>query len=123
MKLMTLQFVFALAIYDLFRFGASLARLQRFVLHWKIHNRTPQPEIVQKACQALRYARVWYPKRVRCLQRSAVLACMLRLYGIPAQVVLGSQKMPFKGHAWVEVEGNAINERKSMKIFDVWERF
>lgn len=123
MKLMTMKFMFGLALYDLLQFGNSLARLQRFLLRWKTSARVPQPEAVQQACMALRYARVWYPKRVRCLQRSAVLACILRSYGVPAQMVLGSQKMPFKGHAWVEIEGKAINERRSVAIFDVWDRF
>lgn len=123
MKFMTLKFIFGFALYDLFRFGNNLARLRRFLLGWKISNRPSQAEIVQQACMAMRHARVWYPRRVRCLQRSAVLACMLRSYGVPAQMVMGSQKMPFKGHAWVEVDGKAINERRSVAIFDVWDRF
>lgn len=123
MKFMTLKFMFGFAMYDLFRFGNNLARLRRFLLRWKTGNQPPQSEIVQEASMAMRHARVWYPKRVRCLQRSAVLACMLRSYGVPAQMVLGSQKMPFKGHAWVEVDGKAINEGRSVAIFDVWDRF
>lgn len=123
MKFMTLKFMFGFAMYDLFRFGNSLARLRRFLLGWKTSNQPPQYEIVQQTSMAMRYARVWYPKRVRCLQRSAVLAGILRSYGVPAQVVLGSQKMPFKGHAWVEVDGKAINERRSVAIFHVWDRF
>lgn len=121
--MMRLKFIFALLIYDLFRFGNSLEKIQRFLLRWKVSNRAPQPEVVQQACHALRYARVWYPKRVRCLQRSAVLVCMLRSYGVTAQMVIGSQKVPFKAHAWVEVEGKAINERRNVKMFDVWDRF
>ena len=123
MKFMILKFMFGFALYDLLRFGNSLARLRRFLLSWKTSNRPPQSEIIQQASAAMRYARVWYPKRVRCLQRSAVLACMLRSYGIPAQMVLGSQKMPFKGHAWVEVDGKAVNERRSVAIFDIWDQF
>lgn len=123
MKFMALKFMFGFAMYDLFRFGNSLARLRRFLLGWKTSNHPSQSEIVPQASMAMRHARVWYPKRVRCLQRSAVLACMLRSYGVPAQMVLGSQKTPFKGHAWVEVDGKAINERRSVAIFDVWDRF
>jgi hypothetical protein len=120
---MTLKFMLGFAMYDLFRFGNSLARLRRFLLGWKTSNRPPQSEVVQQTSMAMRYARVWYPKRIRCLQRSAVLTGILRSHGVPAQVVLGSQKMPFKGHAWVEVDGKAINERRSVAIFDVWDRF
>jgi hypothetical protein len=116
------KFMFALAIYDLFRFGNNFARIHRLVLKWKVAQRSVPAEIVNRECQALRYARVWYPKRVRCLQRSAVLACLLRRYGIPAQMVMGSQKSPFRAHAWVEIEGRVINERGNVNVFTVWDR-
>jgi hypothetical protein len=123
MTLLVLKFILALATYDLFRLGTDFARIRRFVLSWKVRRRFHPAEIVDQACRALRYARVWYPKRVRCLQRSAVLTCFLRHYGIPAQMVMGSQKIPFKAHAWAEVEGKAINERRDVSIFTVWDRY
>jgi hypothetical protein len=36
---------------------------------------------------------------------------MLRRNGIPAHMVIGAQKLPFKAHAWVEVEGHILNDR------------
>jgi hypothetical protein len=60
---------------------------------------------------ALDVACCFYPKQALCLQRSAVLVRMLRANGIPAHMVIGAQKLPFKAHAWVEVDGHIINDR------------
>lgn len=60
---------------------------------------------------ALDIACAFYPKRALCLQRSAILVKMLRRRGVPAHLVIGAQKLPFKAHAWVEVEGEIINDR------------
>ena len=60
---------------------------------------------------ALNVACCFYPKRALCLQRSAVLVRLLRSNGVPAQVIIGAQKLPFKAHAWVEIDGQIINDR------------
>jgi hypothetical protein len=49
-----------------------------------------------------------------CLQRSAAAACLLKRYGIPAQMVIGAKQMPFKAHAWVEVGGRVVNDKPYM---------
>jgi hypothetical protein len=122
MKLSVLKLLIGLALYDCLRFGRNFARVHRLVTNWKAASRSVPADVIDNACQALRYARVIYPKRVRCLQRSAVLTCVLRNWGIPAQMVMGSQKSPFKAHAWVEIDGKVINERRNVKIFTVWDR-
>jgi hypothetical protein len=48
---------------------------------------------------------------VLCLERSSVLVKMLRRRGLPAHMVIGAQKLPFKAHAWVELDGAIINDR------------
>jgi hypothetical protein len=36
---------------------------------------------------------------------------------------MGAQKLPFKAHAWTEVNGAAINEHQDLhKLCGVWER-
>lgn len=65
----------------------------------------------------------WYPKQALCLQRSFVTTYLLRKHGIAAQMVLGAQKLPFKAHAWVEVDGRAINERSNAQAtYAIWDR-
>lgn len=45
-----------------------------------------------------------------CLSRSVALASLLRLFGVPASVVLGIRPLPLAGHAWVEVKGRVVND-------------
>ena len=112
-----------LLLYDLFLFGRNFRRMRRFVMNWKIGRRRAGPDMVDQVCKAVNYAGVWYPKRVLCLQRSAVTTCLLRSEGVPAQMVTGAQKAPFKAHAWTEVNGRAVNERRDVQaIYGVWER-
>jgi hypothetical protein len=68
-------------------------------------------ESTERICAVIDMACVWYPKHVLCLQRSAATACLLRKYGVRSQMVIGVQKLPFKAHAWVEVEGQIVNDK------------
>ena len=72
--------------------------------------------ITDTVCSALNNACVWYPRRAECLQRSAVLTCLLRRYGLPAQMVIGTQKLPFRAHAWVELHGRVVNDKQDMPV-------
>jgi Transglutaminase-like superfamily len=65
----------------------------------------------ERICQAIDMACIWYWKQVLCLQRSAATVCLLRSYGIPAELVIGAQQMPFRSHAWVEVKGAIVNDK------------
>jgi hypothetical protein len=66
---------------------------------------------------------VFYPKSVLCLQRSAATTLLLRRHGIRAELVIGAQMLPFKSHAWVEVEGTVVNDKPYMReIYQVLER-
>jgi hypothetical protein len=62
-------------------------------------------------CAAVDMASIWYWKQVRCLQRSAATVCLLRAHGIPAHLVIGAQQVPFRSHAWVEVDGKVVNDK------------
>lgn len=114
--------LFWLAAFDLFRFGQNFARIHTFVKTWVVSSRKTPIDTVERACRAINYACACYPKRVLCLQRSFAVTCLLRSYGVEARMVLGAQKFPFKAHAWTEVNGCAINERRDVrKIYLVWE--
>jgi len=69
------------------------------------------PNSVEQICSAVDMACIWYWKEALCLQRSAATACLLKKLGIPAQLVIGAQRMPFKAHAWVEVNGHVVNDK------------
>jgi prolyl oligopeptidase len=68
-------------------------------------------EWIEPICRAIDIACVCYPKLVLCLQRSAATVCLLRRYGLPALLVIGIQEVPFKAHAWVEVNGRVVNDK------------
>ena len=55
-------------------------------------------------------AQMYYPKKAMCMQRTAVVTCLLRRLGVPAEMVLGAQEYPTKGHAWAEVSGVVVND-------------
>jgi hypothetical protein len=78
---------------------------------------------VETVCKAIDLACVFYPKPVMCLQRSAALALLLRRYGLRAEMVIGAQVVPFKSHAWVEVDGKVVNDKPYMHdIYRVLDR-
>jgi hypothetical protein len=123
MRFLTSEALLFLLAFDLFGFGRDFSRMHRFVRSRKVGPKAPGADAVECVCNAVNIACIWYPKRVLCLQRSVVTTCLLRRYGIPAQMVMGAQKVPFRAHAWTEVEGQAINERNDVKKrYGVWER-
>jgi len=89
----------------------SFAALYDKVRNYPVQASTPEPDAVERINQAIDIACIWYWKEALCLQRSAATACLLKKYGIPAQMVIGAQQMPFKAHAWVEVHGRVVNDK------------
>jgi hypothetical protein len=78
---------------------------------------------VQKLCRAIDLACVFYFKRVLCLQRSVAATLLLSRYSHHAEMVIGAQILPFKSHAWVEVDGTIVNDKPYMlDIYQVLER-
>lgn len=71
--------------------------------------------VVEQVCAAVDMACIWYWKEVLCLQRSAATTCLLKQFGVPAQMILGAQQIPFKAHAWVEVDGHVVNDKAYMR--------
>lgn len=115
--------LFALFFYDVVSLLCPFRWLYGMVRGWKVAQRANQTDAIDRVCTAVNYACVWYPKQALCLQRSFVTTYLLRRHGVSAQLVLGAQKLPFKAHAWVEVDGQAINERSNVQAaYAVWDR-
>src|SRR5579884_1215155 len=115
MKLITLKALLGLLIFDLRGFSRNFSKMHDVVSHWPVRSLPIDANIVHQICDAVNYACVWYPKRVLCLQRSAVTTCLLRDCGVAAKMVMGAQDLPFKAHAWTEVDGQPINERRDIR--------
>ena len=76
-----------------------------------VTGQTLETKAIHKVCEAMDLACIWYWKQALCLQRSAALTCLLRRHGVTANLVIGVQQMPFRSHAWVEVEGRVFNDK------------
>lgn len=115
--------LFMLFAYDTLSSLYPFLTIYSKVKGWKTNSKTGGSGVVDRVCRAVNYACIWYPKQALCLQRSFVTTYLLRKHGIAAQMVLGAQKLPFKAHAWVEVDGLAINERSNVQAtYAVWDK-
>jgi Transglutaminase-like superfamily len=124
MNMLMLQSYLLLIKIDLmmrFRSFESIHRLVRTRRATKdCRDRTIGVEII---CQTIDLACVFYVKPVLCLQRSAVAAILLQRYGWQAQMIIGAKLIPFKSHAWVEVDGKVVNDNPYMhEIYSVLDR-
>jgi hypothetical protein len=123
LRFIDLKLFVALALFDFARLGKNFAALVDFVANWGVSPGQAEPTVIDVICNAINTAAVWYPKHVLCLQRSLITTCLLRSYGVQAQMVIGAQKLPFKAHAWVEISGKPINENIDVQaIYSVWDR-
>ena len=111
MSFLVLKAYFNLIYFDLYLAWGNFAALYDKVRNYPVRARTPVPGAVERINYAIDMACIWYWKEALCLQRSAATACLLKKYGVPAQMVIGAQQMPFKAHAWVEVDGRVVNDK------------
>jgi hypothetical protein len=108
-------FVGLLAFDLLLKFG-GFQRLIGKVARWPIAEpRNADREICRRVRGMVDRAQMYYPKKAMCLQHSAVVTCLLRRRGIPAQMILAAQTFPPKAHAWSEVAGEVVNDQSSVK--------
>jgi Transglutaminase-like superfamily len=89
-------------------------------LHEIVHNQTTCPTVVNRRtesavlCRAMDFSCVFYFKPVMCLQRAAATTILLRRHGWEAEMVIGAQVLPFKSHAWVEIDAAVVNDKPYM---------
>jgi hypothetical protein len=115
--------VAALFVYDILSTLCPFRTLYQMAKGWTVVRRANPQDVSDRVFAAVNYACVWYPKQALCLQRSFVTTYLLRKHGISAQLVLGAQRLPFKAHAWVEVDGRAVNERSNVQAtYAAWDR-
>jgi len=123
MSLLIVQAYLRLLHFHLYLVRGDFSALYERVRKSKVNNVPPIPDGVERICAAADMACIWYPKQVLCLQRSAATVCLLRAHGFPAHLVLGAQKLPFRAHAWVEVEGRVISDHDYVpEIYAVLDR-
>lgn len=67
-------------------------------------------EYIEATERSVAMAGALYPGRAKCLEQSIVLYYQLRRVGIATHFRIGAQPFPFLAHAWVEWNGNPIND-------------
>ena len=123
MKQLVLESWLLLLYFDWIMRFRGFKRLYGIVREQKVRSTTKLSKSSEQLCHAADLASVFYFKRVQCLQRSAATALLLRRHAWKAEMVIGVQVLPFKSHAWVEVDGHVVNDKPYMlEIFQVLER-
>lgn len=108
-------FLGLLAFDLLLKFGSFKALIDR-VDRWPTATPlTTDIEICRRVRAMVDRAQMYYPKKAMCLQHSAVVTCLLRRRGVPAQMVLAAHEFPVRVHAWSEVEGWVVNDQQNVK--------
>ncbi len=108
------------ALIELKRYGRLLATNDFEGLHSRVRlepvalTKASQEEI-ERICDAVAYACIWYFHEVKCLQRSAAAVTLLRQHGVPATMVIGATRLPLWGHAWAEVDGRVVNDKPEVQ--------
>lgn len=123
MSFLVLRAYLKLIHFDLYLARGNFAALHNKVRKYPVSKHPAVPDAIERICSAIDMACIWYWKEALCLQRSAATACLLRKNGIPAQLVIGAQHVPFKAHAWVEVDGRVVNDKPYMtEMYGVLDR-
>ena len=111
MRSLVLKAYIRLILFDLYLAKGNFEALYAKVRRYRQRKGPPTSDAVERICAAVDMACIWYWKKVLCLQRSAATACLLKTYGVDAQMVIGAQQVPFRAHAWVEVDGQVVNDK------------
>jgi len=108
---------------DLLMRFRSLESIHSFVRKLTSSSRRPtSTRSAEAICHAIDVASAFYVKPVLCLQRSVAGVILLRHYGWEAQLCIGAQVIPFKSHAWIELDGVVVNDKPYMReIYHVLE--
>src|ERR1700739_1997582 len=114
MSVLMVRAYLMLIYFDLYLARGNFRALYERVRNSPVGRATRISDATEKVCSAVDVACIWYWKPVLCLQRSAATACLLKSFGVRARMVIGAQQMPFKTHAWVEVDGHIVNDKAYM---------
>lgn len=115
MRFLVLRAYFKLILFDLYLLRGNFNALHEKVRRYGIRKQPLASDATERICAAVDMACIWYRKEVLCLQRSAATTCLLRQFGITAEMVIGAQQVPFRSHAWVEVEHRVVSDKPYMR--------
>jgi hypothetical protein len=74
-------------------------------------------------CLAINLACAFYFREMSPLERCAATTLVMRRHGCPAELVIGAQILPYDTYAWVESEGDIVNDQPNLlEIYQVLDR-
>lgn len=115
MRFLVLRAYFKLILFDLYLLRGNFNALHEKVRRSRVRKRPLTSDATERICASVDMACIWYWKEVLCLQRSAATACLLKQFGVAGEVVIGVQQLPFRSHAWVEVDGKVVSDKPYMR--------
>ena len=115
MRFLVAQAYWKLVLFDFYIGHRNFSALYARVRNLSTADKLAAPDAVNRVCEAVDMAAIWYWKEALCLQRSAATACLLKEQGVSATMVIGAQQLPFRAHAWVEVNGRIVNDKPYMR--------
>jgi hypothetical protein len=74
-----------------------------------------EPSSILAVGHALTTAAILLPLRLSPFERSAALTIMMRRQGWEARFVIGVQVLPPEDHAWVELDGQVVNDSQDVR--------
>lgn len=117
LKRETFSAFLGLLAFDLLLKFAGFESLIKRVERWPTAEpQTTDREVCHRVRGMVDRAQMYYPKKAMCLQHSAVVTCLLRRRGVPAQMVLAAQEFPPKAHAWAEVLNEVVSDSPTVKM-------
>jgi hypothetical protein len=123
MSLLFWEAYWQLISFDFYVTRGDFAGLHQKVRLFPVQRAVIGQDSIERICSTVDLAIVCYWKKVRCLQRSAATVCLLKRYGLAAELVIGAQQVPLKAHAWVEVEGRVVNDQADLReVYAVLDR-
>lgn len=123
MSLLLMRALLELITFDILVSFGNFKNVHGSVRAFAVSSKRASDGALERISNAVNLACMWYPKQALCLQRAFVTVRLLRAAGVSADMVLGAQKMPFKAHAWVEVNGHPVNERTDVQsAYMIWDR-
>jgi len=99
-----------LAIFRFARLTSGLPRIYAAVPRWRLGARSADTSRAEELIAAVEHTAARMPWRCVCMDRSVVETVLLRRAGFPARLTLGGRLFPLGFHAWVQLDGKAINE-------------
>jgi hypothetical protein len=124
MRFLVLRAYLRLLQFDLYLARRDFSALRDKVRNYPVSPRADSSDALTRICSAMNKACIWYWKEALCLQRSAAMTCLLKRHGVAAQLIIAAQQMPFRAHAWVEVDGQVINDKpNTAEMYGVLEKW